>query len=669
MLIALELENFKGISTRQRIEFAPITLLFGKNSAGKSTILQALLYLHEVLTHGEADVHRSALGGTTVDLGGFERLIHKHDLTRTMRIKAEFAISQSVIPRSFADLLESADCPFPDFDDDLKSAWIEIEIRHVNKEWRNGPCVTHAYFGMNDGPDPMTRMCVGPNLSDGEPIEVAINMTHDLLGGSSALLDYDDADPDDDDFVPHLKDEITNWLPWPSGDMYVMSAVRHTFAGQLRDAEQELAIASKSLAALEQEYQDISLDCVRGDEVSAGELSKREREVITEYGDLKEKEKVARRTLLATQSRNDNWNHPAGGLGDWQGWDDKSEAIPYYAIARDRVSALPNFDRPPGIVTGEIEVDGGADSAIEAQLRLLRLSALLDMMIYEPCRILRDWLHDAIYIGPLRAMPRVGDLQRILSPEGREEWAGGAYPQSAQLSVRSQAAPGSSARRHGRGWADGLAGWRMLANGSDSLVEHTNKWLDELGVGLNLFRQTLHAFEPDENGPSLPEADNHISRVWLHSASAGSVMPHEVGVGVAQIMPVIVAAHEVGRGLCMIEQPELHVHPALQLGVGDLLIDAAIASDMRGIMLVETHSEHLILRLLRRIREAASAEQQPGEPGFCKEHVSVLYVGRADAPEGEGDVVSIERLRVDAEGDFVDEWPAGFFEDRDSELF
>jgi hypothetical protein len=90
---------------------------------------------------------------------------------------------------------------------------------------------------------------------------------------------------------------------------------------------------------------------------------------------------------------------------------------------------------------------------------------------------------------------------------------------------------------------------------------------------------------------------------------------------------------------------------------------------MRGIMLVETHSEHLILRLLRRIREAASTEQQPGEPGFCKEHVSVLYVGRADAPEGEGDVVSIERLRVDAEGDFVDEWPAGFFEDRDSELF
>lgn len=45
MLTSLEIENFKGIAARQRIEFAPLTLLFGANSAGKSTILQALVYL------------------------------------------------------------------------------------------------------------------------------------------------------------------------------------------------------------------------------------------------------------------------------------------------------------------------------------------------------------------------------------------------------------------------------------------------------------------------------------------------------------------------------------------------------------------------------------------------------------------------------------------------
>ena len=40
MITAIEIENFKGIRDRQRIELKPITLLFGPNSAGKSTLLQ-----------------------------------------------------------------------------------------------------------------------------------------------------------------------------------------------------------------------------------------------------------------------------------------------------------------------------------------------------------------------------------------------------------------------------------------------------------------------------------------------------------------------------------------------------------------------------------------------------------------------------------------------------
>ena len=49
ILKALTLENFKGIREPVRIEFAPLTLLFGPNNAGKSTIVQALMYAREVL--------------------------------------------------------------------------------------------------------------------------------------------------------------------------------------------------------------------------------------------------------------------------------------------------------------------------------------------------------------------------------------------------------------------------------------------------------------------------------------------------------------------------------------------------------------------------------------------------------------------------------------------
>src|SRR5262249_21709256 len=119
MLTSLEVENFKGISARQRIEFAPLTLLFGANSAGKSTILQALLYLHELIERGTADVDRTELGGSVLELGGFARLVHRHDVERVITLRAEFATPQS-LERFDRDL---SSFPFQDLDDEAESAW------------------------------------------------------------------------------------------------------------------------------------------------------------------------------------------------------------------------------------------------------------------------------------------------------------------------------------------------------------------------------------------------------------------------------------------------------------------------------------------------------------------------------------------------------------------
>ena len=63
MIHALEIQAFKGIVARPRIELASLTLIFGANSAGKSTILQAVLCLHDLLERGTADVDRTELAG------------------------------------------------------------------------------------------------------------------------------------------------------------------------------------------------------------------------------------------------------------------------------------------------------------------------------------------------------------------------------------------------------------------------------------------------------------------------------------------------------------------------------------------------------------------------------------------------------------------------------
>jgi predicted ATPase len=151
MLTSLKIENFKGISTRQRIDFAPLTLLFGANSAGKSTILQALLYLHELLERGAADVDHTELGGNILELGGFARLVHRHDTTRAITLRAEFA-TPGTLERFGRDLTHF---PFPDLDDEVDSAWIEITIQHRTAATFQGPIVQSATIGVNGIPEPL----------------------------------------------------------------------------------------------------------------------------------------------------------------------------------------------------------------------------------------------------------------------------------------------------------------------------------------------------------------------------------------------------------------------------------------------------------------------------------------------------------------------------------
>ena len=93
------------------------------------------------------------------------------------------------------------------------------------------------------------------------------------------------------------------------------------------------------------------------------------------------------------------------------------------------------------------------------------------------------------------------------------------------------------------------------------------------------------------------------------------------------------------------------MHPKLQADLGDLLAEA-IKEPRQNRFIIETHSEHLILRLQRLIRKKLL------EP----EDVSVIYVSRG--PDG----AKAERLHLDEDGDFIDEWPSGFFLERLREL-
>ena len=91
-LTSITIENFKGIGDAVTIPIRPITLLFGKNSSGKSTVLQALQYMVEVYqSSAGVDPDRTKIGYT--DLGGFRSLVHRHDEKRKIRIRLDFGLN------------------------------------------------------------------------------------------------------------------------------------------------------------------------------------------------------------------------------------------------------------------------------------------------------------------------------------------------------------------------------------------------------------------------------------------------------------------------------------------------------------------------------------------------------------------------------------------------
>lgn len=152
--------------------------------------------------------------------------------------------------------------------------------------------------------------------------------------------------------------------------------------------------------------------------------------------------------------------------------------------------------------------------------------------------------------------------------------------------------------------------------------------------------------------------------------SNAMVSLQDVGVGISQVLPVLMSALGEKQGTIAIEQPEIHIHPALQAELADVFIESALGEN-QNTFLLETHSEHLILRLLRRIRETTEGDfdewpaalREACPKGIRPEDVAVLYV----QPGDEG--AEIVELPVTPDGDFDRPWPGGFFGERSKELF
>lgn len=200
--------------------------------------------------------------------------------------------------------------------------------------------------------------------------------------------------------------------------------------------------------------------------------------------------------------------------------------------------------------------------------------------------------------------------------------------------------------------------------GAIALVEKLNAAMtgESLRLGYKLVGH-VEAVIPISDGtlPIPPErlaAADYLVFLRVEDEQGKRHLLSDVGVGISQLVPVLLAV--MARDFCIIEQPELHLHPKLQLELASFFIE-----QMRddSCFVLETHSENIFLRVLRAIRETSQSDILHRRFNLRPEQVSVLYFDR------QGDATEVKRLRISPEGEFIDRWPGGFFAEREAELF
>lgn len=548
ILKALTLENFKGIREPVRIEFAPVTLLFGPNNAGKSTVIQAIHYAREIFERGNCDPGRTLLGGDVLDLGGFESLVHDHDRNRPIRMRFEL---------------------------DLVDVKLPYHNYFISEDWQG----FYPYF---------------PGLV------IAIKSI------TTATVQYS-----------------VNWsnrLNRPILNNFEISLNGEVFARIIHSEDDELVMIST--------------------------LNLRH-PVLLPHLTIHESPE----TLMEALFEFEDGNTP-DSPGFFLPWDT--------VIPEDWKNPLPLEDRvqhrwwyslwnPPPPSDPPVDLSDTREYWEEPDISSMQLVRFLSTLILGPGALLQEALHNFRYLSPFRSMP------------GRNH-----QPARSPDEFR---------------WSNGMAAWDLLLLKGEGLASRVNTWLNEeehLNAGYRIEVKRYKELELDGplmlslTGDQILDDEEWIRQevrnlperrqLLIRDQRNRELFPQDVGVGISQVVPVLVAALHSQTGIVAIEEPESNIHPGFQVALGDLFISQT--QEKTDLMfLMETHSEHLMLRFLRRIRETSENELPPGAPSLTPEGVAVYFV----EPQETGP--RIHRIRIDTDGDFIDRWPRGFFQERIKEIY
>ena len=601
ILNALHIANFKAFAGSQRVPLRPLTLIYGANSAGKSSILHALALAHHANETGDLDTQRTRIGGDTIDLGGFRQYVHRRE--RESQVELGFELDPKQLTGRVAELLGSAERIAVELaiGAGITSEQQDLFGDRVREIVLGDGCRVERFAVDVDGVPLISMSARAGELLRLDRLEHGHPVFRELLRGL-LMLATTAQDIDEEDFtilgevvdalVPAIAARSTGLFPRfedASEGGEVAGQGSEPFVPVSRGRRRE------NLSRAAQFFVPGALHDLVGGLGAAveGELRR-----LRYLGPLRS---YPPRHLAFAQHHDPNWY--AGGGYSW-------DVVRRDGRVRRRVNSwLGDPDRlqtPYQLVVREL---------LPADLVASELSLRLD-----------DELHAL--------------LVSIIS-----HFADGEQPDIRRI-------------------AEDLAGRLQDAQG----VSELDMDLHDLGPFPEI-QDLLSAVTDTEwlsqaLAKAMTEArSEEIQDLVLVDQRTGTPVSHrDVGIGVSQVLPVLVSAYASEGKLLAIEQPEIHLHPALQAELGDVFLESALGGG-GNTFLIETHSEHLLLRIMRRMRQTTAGELPDGVPEVRPEDVMVLFV------EPDGGQSLIREMPLNERGELVKAWPGGFFEEGLREIF
>ena len=533
MIRSIFLGNFKSFTARADVHTKQISLIYGANSSGKSSIVQSLLLLKQSLSGERAGTEPLSFRGI-VDLGGFQNIISSHDTGR--RLTLGVGIGKAA-DRSETDLLNR----------ELGICW-------------------ELSFNANTGGSTLAEFNF---VESGDDIVLAryipLATTSTTVRESKAV----------DQFQTNASFDVLALAATSRGD----SVTLKSYYERIRQAQPEIA-------------RHLTRTIFRFEGTKRDELSKSANSThdVDRTLDFLRERQIAFLDYTYEQFLDDvdQYNRSVGlGL---------SGLLPTAQIALTVHDLIPLFDEFNLI--RESAYRSGAQPMFDLQVSLIQRS-----------RDIAAAVRAIAYLGPLREFP----LRTYL------------FGNSANQKLLSST--GSN------------AGELMYVD--ENLIERVSEYASTMGIGYSVFVRKAQD----------PQFEGLYSIRLVDEATGTDVGLADVGFGVSQVLPILVQCALPASECVVIEQPEIHLNPRLQATLGGIIGHAAAQTGKQFIL--ETHSEHILLRLQRLIRTGV----------LTKDQVGVYFVSK----ERSGSAVM--ELELAGNGDLLDAWPDGFFDDTYRELF